>query len=55
MIKMVEEASFTEAIIAGKPSKIMFDTVRKQHGLEHTALSDWIMVGDNPGTDMAFA
>jgi len=50
--KCVETTSGTKATVIGKPNANAFDIIRKDHGLENESLDKFIMVGDNPETDI---
>ena len=41
--------------MTGKPNPNIIDMIRKNHGIDEADLSKFIMVGDNPSTDIALA
>ena len=43
-----------EPITIGKPSRLIFDCLRKDHGLEDEPLNKFLMIGDNLNTDILF-
>ena len=52
-VRLVEEASEVKATMIGKPQSALFDMIIKQNGLEGEPRSKFLMVGDNPKTDIA--
>ena len=53
LARMVEEASETKATMMGKPETTLFDNILRTHGLEAEPRGKFLMVGDNPRTDIA--
>lgn len=43
---------FVEPVFLGKPNKLVFDTIVKEHGLESADKKEFLMVGDNLATDI---
>jgi HAD superfamily hydrolase (TIGR01450 family) len=41
-------------LLIGKPERLMFDTLRRDHKLEDEPLSKFLMIGDNLLTDILF-
>ena len=41
-------------IIVGKPNALIFDIIKKEHGLEEKPLSKFLMIGDTLITDIKF-
>lgn len=41
-------------ILMGKPQTLLFETLRKEHGLEREPLNKFLMVGDSLLTDIMF-
>lgn len=54
MIESLEAASGVKATLMGKPSTLLFDLIREEHGLEKEDLSKFLMIGDNLETDHMF-
>ena len=44
-----------EPIVAGKPNPEILNIILEDHNIPKTELSKFIMIGDNPATDIAFA
>ena len=47
------EGLICEKILTGKPNPGLVDIIRKDHGIDESELSKFVMIGDNPQTDIA--
>lgn len=53
-MKLLEEAGGKKSIVAGKPSKSLFDILISDHNLQDVPLDQFLMVGDKVDTDIQF-
>jgi len=44
-----------DKVIVGKPNKMIIDIILKDHNIDKSELSKFIIIGDNPSTDICLA
>ena len=44
-----------EQVMTGKPNPLVIDIIMKQHHIPKSHLNKFVMLGDNPTTDIMFA
>ena len=42
-----------EKVVTGKPNPTIVEIIRKDHNIPESELSKFVMIGDNPPTDIA--